>query len=103
MTLYADQAREFIRKNPALAREIAVQFNSRTISKGLTERQRDCLVFIRDFVSANGFSPSFEEIREALGLASRSGVHRLVHDLEERGYVHCPGGKSRALSLRVEL
>lgn len=54
----------------------------------LTTRQRDCLRAIETFQEENGgVSPSFEELRDALGLASKSGVYRLLGGLEERGFI----------------
>ncbi len=54
----------------------------------LTKRQKDCLEYIkRETCATGGVSPSFEQIRAALGLANRSGVTRLIDALEERGYI----------------
>lgn len=54
---------------------------------GLTPRQRECLDFIFNFSVEHGYSPSFREMAAAMGLASTSGVHRLVLALEKRGYI----------------
>jgi len=54
--------------------------------KHLTRRQRDALAFIKNFQIENGYSPSYDEIGAALGLA-KSGVHRVVIGLETRGAV----------------
>ncbi len=54
----------------------------------LTKRQRDALVFISAFKRNNhDKTPSYEAIAEALGIGCKSGVHRLVHGLQDRGYI----------------
>ena len=67
----------------------------------LTKKQRDLLVYINDYISANdGASPSFEEMKEALNLKSKSGIHRLVEALEERGFLGRLPNKARALEVK---
>lgn len=67
---------------------------------GLTPAQHNCLLFIAGYLKATGgVSPSFEEIRVALGMASKSGPHRLVSQLEKRGYLRRLPGSSRSLML----
>ena len=51
----------------------------------LTAKQHELLVFINQRLDESGISPSFEEMKEALDLKSKSGVHRLIGALEERG------------------
>ena len=53
----------------------------------LTSKQQELLLFIRDRLGRDGISPSFDEMREALQLKSKSGVHRLISALEERGFI----------------
>ncbi|MBO6755444.1 MAG: hypothetical protein JJ902_03905 [Roseibium sp.] len=53
----------------------------------LTRRQKDCLEFIEEYFDQEGVPPSFDEILVALGLRSKSGVHRIVAALEERGAI----------------
>lgn len=53
----------------------------------LTRCQKDLLGFIREFVAANGYGPSFEEMKRATGVSSKSGIDRLVSALEERGFI----------------
>lgn len=65
----------------------------------LTEKQRNLLVFIREKLAIDGVSPSFEEMREAIGLKSKSGVHRLVVALEDRGYIRRMKNRARALEV----
>ena len=66
---------------------------------GLTAMQRRGLALIRDSLEANGVSPSYDELAGALGLKSKSGVHRLVEQLEARGYVTRLRGRRRSLAL----
>ena len=55
---------------------------------GLTRRQRDLLEFIEQYcASGNGVSPSYEEMKDALGLKSKSGIYRLTHALAQRGFI----------------
>jgi repressor LexA len=66
----------------------------------LTARQRDCLRFIETFQAENdGASPTFDEIRGALGLAGKSGVFRLLDGLEERGFIRRLPNRVRAIEL----
>ena len=53
----------------------------------LTRKQSELLTYLSDHMQQHDVSPSFDEMRDALGLASKSGVHRLVSGLEERGYI----------------
>lgn len=72
---------------------------------GLTERQSEVLAFIRRFIGERGFSPSYQEIAEGVGLVSKSNAYTLVGALVERGYVSRPrGGRARTLAIieRIE-
>ena len=53
----------------------------------LTAKQHELLMFINQRLDESGISPSFEEMKEALDLKSKSGVHRLIGALEERGFI----------------
>ena len=53
----------------------------------LTQKQRDLLILIDKRVKAVGVPPSYDEMKDALGLASKSGIHRLISALEERGFI----------------
>lgn len=66
---------------------------------GLTTRQRDCLGVIAQLTANRGVAPSFKEIGDALGLASKSGVHRLIHGLAERGHIHFHPERKRSIAL----
>ena len=65
----------------------------------LTAKQRELLLFIRDRLNTSGVSPSFDEMREALDLKSKSGVHRLISALEERGFIRRLPNRARALEV----
>jgi repressor LexA len=65
----------------------------------LTVKQRELLKYINDRVSETGVSPSFDEMREALELKSKSGVHRLISALEERAFIRRLPNRARALEV----
>ena len=65
----------------------------------LTQRQLQLLRFIQDYVRDRDVSPSFEEMRAALKLRSKSGIHRLISGLEERGYIRRLAYRARALEV----
>jgi repressor LexA len=66
----------------------------------LTKKQRDLLMFINDYIQNTGLSPSFEEMKEGLDLKSKSGIHRLINALVERGFLQRLPNKARALEVR---
>ncbi|HEX3422845.1 MAG TPA: transcriptional repressor LexA [Sphingomicrobium sp.] len=65
----------------------------------LTAKQRELLMFIDGRLKEDGVSPSFDEMREALELKSKSGVHRLISALEERGFIRRLPNRARALEI----
>lgn len=65
----------------------------------LTRKQYDLLMFIHTRVQREGISPSFDEMKEALNLRSKSGIHRLVTALEERGYIRRMAHRARAVEV----
>ena len=65
----------------------------------LTAKQRELLLFIDQRLGETGISPSFDEMREALDLKSKSGVHRLISALEERGFIRRLPNRARALEV----
>ena len=65
----------------------------------LTRKQHELLTFIDRHLKATGFSPSFEEMKEALQLRSKSGIHRLISALEERGFLSRRHHRARALEV----
>lgn len=65
----------------------------------LTRKQHELVCFIYDKLADTGVSPSFEEMKEALDLKSKSGVHRLISALEERGFIRRLANRARALEV----
>ena len=65
----------------------------------LTRKQSELLEFLVGHAAEHDVPPSFDEMRDALGLASKSGVHRLVSGLEERGYIRRLANRARAIEI----
>jgi repressor LexA len=65
----------------------------------LTEKQHQLLSFLIEHQAEHDISPSFDEMREAVGLASKSGIHRLISGLEERGYIRKLANRARAIEI----
>ena len=66
----------------------------------LTKKQKDLLLFIHEKMSEDDIPPSFEEMKDALGLKSKSGIHRLISALVERGYIERLPHRARALEIK---
>src|SRR5687767_4053111 len=80
---------------------VSYTFSVRSYTEGpmLTVKQHELLNFIHQRLSATGVSPSFDEMREALDLKSKSGVHRLISALEERQFIRRLPNRARALEI----
>ncbi len=65
----------------------------------LTRKQHELLLFINERLGQGGVSPSFDEMKDALGLKSKSGIHRLITGLEERGFIRRLPHRARALEV----
>ena len=65
----------------------------------LTKKQHELLIFINKWLENHGVSPSFDEMKEALGLKSKSGIHRLITGLEEREFIRRLPHRARALEV----
>ncbi|MBU0582683.1 MAG: transcriptional repressor LexA [Alphaproteobacteria bacterium] len=65
----------------------------------LTRKQHDLLLFIHERLKEAGIPPSFDEMKDALDLASKSGIHRLITALEERGFIRRLPNRARALEV----
>lgn len=65
----------------------------------LTRKQHELLMFIHERIKESGVSPSFDEMKEALDLRSKSGIHRLITALEERGFIRRLAHRARALEI----
>ncbi len=65
----------------------------------LTERQHKLLTYLREYQTQYGYSPSFEEMRVALGLKSKSGIHNLLSALQERNFIRKLNNRARAIDV----
>lgn len=65
----------------------------------LTRKQHELLQYLHQHLTAEGVSPSFDEMKEALGLKSKSGIHRLITGLEERGFIRRLPHRARAIEI----
>lgn len=65
----------------------------------LTKKQKELLMFIYERVRETGVAPSFDEMKDALNLRSKSGIHRLISALEERGFIRRMAHRARALEV----
>ena len=65
----------------------------------LTNKQRDLLILINEQLIENGVPPSFDEMKDALNLKSKSGIHRLITALEERGFIRRLANRARAIEI----
>jgi repressor LexA len=65
----------------------------------LTKKQHELLTFIHGHIRQDGISPSFDEMKDALNLKSKSGIHRLITALEERGFIRRLAHRARALEV----
>jgi repressor LexA len=65
----------------------------------LTKKQKNLLIFINKKIRSSGISPSYEEMKNSLNLKSKSGIHRLISALEERGFIRRLAHKARALEV----
>ena len=69
----------------------------------LTKRQKELFVYLNNYISSNDISPSFEEMKNAVNLKSKSGIHRLITSLEQRGYIKRLKHKARAMEITKNL
>lgn len=67
---------------------------------GLTKKQGRLLNYLKDYIDQKGVSPSYAEMMSAMELASKSGVHRLVTALHDRGHIRYIPARSRSITLR---
>lgn len=65
----------------------------------LTKKQRDLLILLHESLQKEGVVPSFEEMKNAMGLKSKSGIHRLISSLEERGFILRKPNRARAIDV----
>lgn len=67
--------------------------------RGLTRRQRDLLDFIGAYMATESFAPSYQEMADGIGLRSKSGIHRLLDGLEERGLIQRLPNRARCVEI----
>ncbi len=65
----------------------------------LTKKQKELYDYLKNYISSNHISPSFEEMKSAVNLKSKSGIHRLITSLEERGFIRRLKHKARAMEI----
>ena len=65
----------------------------------LTKKQKELFDYLKDYITSNQISPSFEEMKEAVNLKSKSGIHRLITSLEQRGFIKRLKHKARAMEI----
>lgn len=65
----------------------------------MTKNEYQAFSFIESFRTSHGYCPSFDEIREALGLKSKSGVHRVIRQLESKGWIRTMHHRARAIEV----
>ncbi len=71
---------------------------SKTLGKqGLTPRQLEVYNIIKDYIEANNFAPSYEELKQLMGSRSKSHVHAFVHQLIRRGWIGRGNGRNRSI------
>src|SRR5689334_8561600 len=94
------QARAMAGETPAASAKGAIRGMMRDVALGgLTPRQLQVYRFIERFIAERGYSPSFEEIRTALGLKSKTSVHGAIQRLVARGFITIAYGRSRSIAL----
>ena len=69
----------------------------------LTKKQKELYDFLTQYISEHSISPSFEEMKNAVNLKSKSGIHRLITSLEQRGYIKRLKHKARAMEITKEV
>ena len=69
----------------------------------LTKKQKELFVYLKDYILSNEISPSFEEMKNAVNLKSKSGIHRLITSLEQRGFIKRLKHKARAMEITKDL
>ncbi len=65
----------------------------------LTKKQKELFDYLKEYMNANQISPSFEEMKQAVNLKSKSGIHRLITSLEQRGFIKRLKHKARAMEI----
>lgn len=66
----------------------------------ITKKQKELYEYLQNYIGLHDIAPSYEEMQDAIGLRSKSGVHRLIKGLEERGYVERLPNRARAIAIK---
>ena len=66
---------------------------------GLTAHQKRVFDYLQAYIAEHGYSPSYDDIKTRFDLASKSGVHRVMHELEERGFIRMLPNRSRSITI----
>ena len=69
----------------------------------LTKKQKELFDYLSNYIAKNSISPSFEEMKNAVNLKSKSGIHRLITSLEQRGFIKRLKHKARAMEITKNL
>ena len=69
----------------------------------LTKKQKELYDYLKNYISSNEISPSFEEMKSAVNLKSKSGIHRLITSLEERGFIKRLSTKQEQWKLLIKI
>lgn len=93
-----DQFRHIEDDRELIAR-VLMEVGQGASSAGLTEIQSDTLEFVTSFQDRHRYAPSYDEIAKAVGLASKSGAHRVIHQLVERGVISLLPHRARSLNI----
>lgn len=93
--------RDHLTVDIAIARAIVAdrQLRSGPRMGGLTAHQKRVLEYLVAFIAERGIAPSYDQIQAHLGLKSKSSVHRVIHELEERGAIHRLPNRARAITI----
>lgn len=95
---------EYLLERPDLMRRLLNEVDTRrmgprVLKSGMTKKQREALDFIYSYQKHRRYCPSFQEIMEAMNLRSKSGVHRIVHALRDRGYIKLTPNCARSIEI----
>ena len=80
-----------------MSMELQVKNIQKMPKLGLTPTQKKVYDLIVNFINSNGYSPSYEEIKQLIGSNSKSHVHRFVHQLKKRGWIDFGNGRNRSI------
>jgi hypothetical protein len=94
------RAIQLVTNEPDLCMEIARLINDRTLSSlGLTERQRELYEFIAAYIGKRGVAPNYDEMRDHLGVSSKSTISEVLACLKDRGVIRWVPNRARAIQI----